>query len=181
VIPLVLSLLAVAPSSTGEVARESDERPRVLVLDLQGDGVREETRKSNTGLVAVKLARDPRVDVMSGQELKGLADLAADKQQAGCGLVVGTPHIVGSRQCGRPALVGVPGGVALACATDPGTGQLEVHLLFLDEEGNPRSDAGLALGQRPAVAAFPDGVAVAWQTVNGEESDVFAASSCLLR
>lgn len=61
-----------------------DARPRALVLDLQGEAVSEETRKSITGLVVVKLTKDPRLDVVSGQEIKGMANLAADKQAAGC-------------------------------------------------------------------------------------------------
>lgn len=73
-------LLASAPTAT----HDDDARPRALVLDLQGDAVSAETRRSITGLVVVKLTKDPRLDVVSGQELKGLADLAAEKQSVGC-------------------------------------------------------------------------------------------------
>ncbi len=78
---LALALLIgiAAPDS----ARD-DARPRALVLDLTGDAVPEETRKAITGLVVVKLTKDPRLDVVSGQEIRGMANLAADKQAAGC-------------------------------------------------------------------------------------------------
>lgn len=78
---LALALLALAVADAPHV---DDARPRALVLDLTGDAVSEETRKAITGLVVVKLTKDPRLDVVSGQEIKGMANLAADKQAAGC-------------------------------------------------------------------------------------------------
>jgi hypothetical protein len=82
----VLALVLLVSLATADAPRDSrdDARPRALVLDLQGDAVSEETRKAITGLVVVKLTKDPRLDVVSGQEIKGMANLAADKQAAGC-------------------------------------------------------------------------------------------------
>lgn len=78
-------MLALAlPLLMSTVSPDDDARPRALVLDLQGEAVPEETRKAITGLVVVKLTKDARIDVVSGQELKGLADIAAEKQSAGC-------------------------------------------------------------------------------------------------
>src|SRR5262249_36153810 len=81
---MLLALTIATSMSFAASAATQDEKPRALVLDLVGDAVGEQTRKSITGLVVVRLAKDPRIDVVSGQELKGLANLEADKQQSGC-------------------------------------------------------------------------------------------------
>jgi hypothetical protein len=80
----VLALALLLSLAAPDAPRADDARPRALVLDLQGEAVSEETRKAITGLVVVKLTKDPRLDVVSGQEIKGMANLAADKQAAGC-------------------------------------------------------------------------------------------------
>ncbi|HEY4223041.1 MAG TPA: hypothetical protein VGO62_16905, partial [Myxococcota bacterium] len=80
---LIVSALAAAspPPSAGS---HDDGRARTLVLDLVGDAVGPETRKSITGVVVVQLAKDARLDVVSGQDLRGLTNLEVDKQAAGC-------------------------------------------------------------------------------------------------
>jgi hypothetical protein len=82
--------------------------------------------------------------------------------------------------CGRPSLIAVPGGFALAYAalvTAPDV--LEVRMRLLDAAGTPGPSRVLGSGQRPSQTPLPTGVAVGWQQINGAESDVFATTQCL--
>lgn len=76
------SVLA-APGTHGDAAQNAASRKsRVLVLDLGGD-VDTEARRSITALVTTKLSRRG-LDVVSGEDLRRMAALEAEKQEAGC-------------------------------------------------------------------------------------------------
>src|SRR5688500_4358065 len=76
----VVACIAVASTST--VAHAA--KPRALILEMRGDAVSLETRKSVTGVVAVELTRDARLDVVSGEDVRNLAQLEAQRQEVGC-------------------------------------------------------------------------------------------------
>jgi hypothetical protein len=74
-LPLVVALAA-APAE--------GERTKLVVLDLVGDAVSENVRKSLAGKIATRFAEDERLDVLSGDDIRGMATFEADKQASGC-------------------------------------------------------------------------------------------------
>ena len=65
---------------------EELEKPRVLLLDLEGKGVAPETVEIIYDLVATQLSTHKEFDVITSQDLRQLATLEVEKQKAGCGI-----------------------------------------------------------------------------------------------
>jgi len=66
---------------------ESPAKPqkiRILVLDLKALDVAEPIVRTIQGLVTVELTRYPQLDVISGEDVKRVVELEADKQAIGC-------------------------------------------------------------------------------------------------
>lgn len=80
---IVCCLCAAAPAPAAVVEAPADD-VRVLVLDLEGAEVPADRRASIVGLIAARLAQNPRLDVVAGADLRRLADLEADRQRMGC-------------------------------------------------------------------------------------------------
>jgi hypothetical protein len=59
-------------------------RQRVLVLDLQGVGVTAEDARLITGAVAALVGENAQLDVVTGADMRQLAEVAATKQSIGC-------------------------------------------------------------------------------------------------
>lgn len=59
-------------------------RTKVLVLDVKSGDLQKSEVETLTGLITAKLARYAELEVLSGQDLKRLVDLEAQKQAAGC-------------------------------------------------------------------------------------------------
>lgn len=153
------------------------EAPRDSVVSLSGDPFEPAIALTPTGY-AIAWRDDDAVEGTLGPLDFALVDDAgsagAQKRLTDDG-----------ERAGRPSLVVVPGGFALAYAALVDEAQpdvLEVRLRILDEGGDPVS-AGparvLGSGQRPSQVALPTGVAVGWQQISGAESDVFASAQCL--
>jgi len=62
----------------------ADERPRAVVLDLAGTEEQLTVRRALSSKIAARLAADGRVDVISGDDLRGMFALDAERQSAGC-------------------------------------------------------------------------------------------------
>jgi hypothetical protein len=84
-LPLVLACALAAPALGAKGrAEKPKERAKLVVLDLVGDAVSENVRRSLSGKVAVRFSQDDRLDVLSGDDVRGMAALEAEKQAAGC-------------------------------------------------------------------------------------------------
>lgn len=77
---------APAPATATATASGSSatERFRLLVLDFKGNDVETAVVKTLQGLVATGLAEYPELDVVSGDDLKNLVQLQAEKDSMGC-------------------------------------------------------------------------------------------------
>jgi hypothetical protein len=71
-----------APAWAGPAPKK--ERDKLVVLDMVGDAVSANVRQSLAGRVAVRFSQDKRLDVLSGDDVRGMASLEAEKQAAGC-------------------------------------------------------------------------------------------------
>jgi hypothetical protein len=57
---------------------------RALVMDLKSNGVENDTVETIAGLIAVTLSQNPRLDVLSGADVRQLIALEGEKQSLGC-------------------------------------------------------------------------------------------------
>lgn len=78
-LPLFALVAAVAAHAEAPVART-----KVLVLDVKSSDLQKSEVETLTSLITAKLARYPEIEAISGQDLKRLVDLEAQKQAAGC-------------------------------------------------------------------------------------------------
>jgi TolB-like protein len=77
------SLLSVFLASP--TARAEDERPRVLVLDLEhGGGVTADDARTIRDLVTAALSRREDLEVFAGEDVRKMLELEGERQRAGC-------------------------------------------------------------------------------------------------
>ena len=62
----------------------AEERPKTVVLDLAGEDADVIMRRALSGKIAARLSADPRIEVLSGDDVRGMATLDAERQAAGC-------------------------------------------------------------------------------------------------
>jgi TolB-like protein len=72
------------PAPAIEVKPTSPNRTPLFVLDFSGQDVSPEETKILGGMVTAQLGEDRRLDVLSGQEMRRMIDLEAQKQAMGC-------------------------------------------------------------------------------------------------
>lgn len=60
------------------------QSPRVLIMDLKNNGVADETLKTLQGVITVQISSYDALDVISGDDVRQLVALQAEKQNAGC-------------------------------------------------------------------------------------------------
>lgn len=72
------------PAASPAPAPAKPERVKILVMDIAAAGLDESTVENITGLSAVILADDRRLDVLSGSDVKQMAALEGEKQAMGC-------------------------------------------------------------------------------------------------
>jgi hypothetical protein len=80
----VLALCAPAWAADPAPGAAAEGNIRVLLMDLVADGAPPETARSIGGLTAVQLAEDPTLTVISGEDVRSMAELEANKQSLGC-------------------------------------------------------------------------------------------------
>lgn len=73
---------AAAPAAPAAPAKV--EKVKILVMDIAAAGLDASTVENITGLSAVILADDRRLDVLSGSDVKQMAALEGEKQAMGC-------------------------------------------------------------------------------------------------
>lgn len=73
-----------APGPAPAPAAASAEKVKILVMDIAAAGLDAATVENITGLSAVILADDRRLDVLSGADVKRMAELEGEKQALGC-------------------------------------------------------------------------------------------------
>jgi hypothetical protein len=78
------SQAAPAPATPAPAAAPAPQRFRLLVLDLKGNDVDANTVKTLQGIVTAGLAEYPELDVVSGDDVKNLVQLQAERQTMGC-------------------------------------------------------------------------------------------------
>src|SRR5690606_21117733 len=81
---LLLLTLALAPAAAADGAAPAAPT-RVLVMDLEAVGIAADDVVAATRVVAAAAAEVTGVAVMSAAELRAMADLEVDRQNAGCG------------------------------------------------------------------------------------------------
>lgn len=82
-LPLV-GLALLVPVVAHAQAPAAKARTKVLVLDVKSSDLQKSEVETLTGLITAKLSRYPELETISGQDLKRLVDLEAQKQAAGC-------------------------------------------------------------------------------------------------
>src|SRR5690349_5255837 len=75
---------AAASAATPAAAPAKAEKVKILVMDIAAAGLDASTVENITGLSAVILADDRRLDVLSGSDVKQMAALEGEKQAMGC-------------------------------------------------------------------------------------------------
>ena len=87
---LGLSLCFVAPAVVAETSSPTiaqpvqQEKPKVLFLDLTCTGVKPEVVETISDLVGAYLGEHKKYDVITGQDLRQMAQLEVEKQKSGC-------------------------------------------------------------------------------------------------
>lgn len=76
--------VAPAPPTQPPPTPAKNERVKILVMDIAAAGLDAATVENITGLSAVILADDRRLDVLSGADVKQMAALEGEKQALGC-------------------------------------------------------------------------------------------------
>ena len=76
-------------AQTPSVETQADKKPvpqspRVLIMDLKNNGVADETLKTLQGVITVQISSYDALDVISGDDVRQLVALQAEKQNAGC-------------------------------------------------------------------------------------------------
>ena len=83
VVAAVVSLVA-RPAEAAEDPAAEKPKTKVLVMDIAAAGLDASTVENITGLVAVILTEDTRLDVLSGSDVKQMAALEGERQAMGC-------------------------------------------------------------------------------------------------
>ena len=74
----------IEPASQETPPPSALESPRVLIMDLKNNGVAADTVKTLQGILAVQVGAYSALDVISGEDVRRLVALEAEKQSVGC-------------------------------------------------------------------------------------------------
>jgi len=73
------------PSAETEAEKKpAPSSPRILIMDLKNNGVAEKTVNTLQGVITVQISSYDALDVISGDDVRQLVALQAEKQNAGC-------------------------------------------------------------------------------------------------
>ncbi len=76
--------VATSDASAEETPEPQKERPRLLVLDLSGESVAEQERRTLTSLIGVELSTLVDYDVVTARDIEKLMTVEKDRQMVGC-------------------------------------------------------------------------------------------------
>ena len=83
--PAEIAPAEIAPAEIAPAESSEDGgRPRLLVLELTGDGAAETERRTLTTLIGIEVASRTDFDVVTSQELEKLLTVEQDRQLLGC-------------------------------------------------------------------------------------------------
>lgn len=83
-VALVCVLLASSSNAQGPAEAAPSSRVKLLVTDLAAAGVEERVSSAVTRLIATEIARRDAFDVISGEDLRRMVELEAEREAVGC-------------------------------------------------------------------------------------------------
>jgi hypothetical protein len=81
---IALAVVSTSPPADNKAPDAPSEKPRVLVMDLDGSGVDPSQVKLINGLVTQSMSRFEQYEVISSADVRQLVTVEADKSAAGC-------------------------------------------------------------------------------------------------